>query len=101
MLLIRCPVCEEDRPEIEFRYGGEAHLARGPDPARTSDAEWAALLYMRTNPKGWHCERWVHANGCGRYFNAVRHTVSDRIAATYKAGTSPPDLDAVTEGLDR
>ncbi|PZN51904.1 MAG: sarcosine oxidase subunit delta, partial [Proteobacteria bacterium] len=24
MLLIRCPYCEEDRPELEFRNAGEA-----------------------------------------------------------------------------
>ena len=33
MLLIRCPYCGE-RPEIEFRYGGEAHIARAGTPAR-------------------------------------------------------------------
>ncbi|TIV95931.1 MAG: sarcosine oxidase subunit delta, partial [Mesorhizobium sp.] len=25
MLLIRCPYCEEERPELEFRNTGEAH----------------------------------------------------------------------------
>ncbi|TIS01342.1 MAG: sarcosine oxidase subunit delta, partial [Mesorhizobium sp.] len=28
MLLIRCPYCEEERPELEFRNAGEAHIAR-------------------------------------------------------------------------
>ena len=32
MLLIRCPYCETERPEIEFRYAGEAHIARPADP---------------------------------------------------------------------
>ena len=32
MLLIACPWCGA-RPENEFRYGGEAHIARPPDPA--------------------------------------------------------------------
>ena len=41
---------------------------------------------MRTNPKGTHPERWRHMHGCGRFFNCVRDTVSDRILATYKAG---------------
>lgn len=100
MLLIRCPVCEEDRPEVEFRYGGEAHIARPLDPAATSDAQWAEFLYMRANPKGWHVERWCHAHGCGRYFNAVRHTVSDRIAATYRSGAPRPDLATLTGGKD-
>ena len=36
---------------------------------------------MRSNPKGRHTERWRHIHGCGRFFNCVRDTVSDRIAA--------------------
>ena len=39
MLLIRCPYCQMARPEVEFKYGGEAHLAR-PAPNAASDAEW-------------------------------------------------------------
>jgi len=95
MLLIRCPYCEMDRPELEFRYGGEAHVARAKDPAAVSDEDWAAFLYMRANPKGLHVERWRHASGCGRFFNAVRHTVSDRFLTTYKAGEPRPDLDGL------
>lgn len=95
MLLIHCPCCEEARPEIEFRYAGEAHIARAERPSATSDARWADYLYMRSNPKGWHVERWHHAAGCGRFFNAVRHTVSDRIALTYKAGAPRPDLSEI------
>lgn len=91
MLLIRCPYCEMERPEIEFRYGGEAHIARPPDPSKLSDAEWAVYLYMRTNPKGSHAERWRHVHGCGRFFNAIRDTVSDRIALTYEAGEPRPE----------
>ena len=45
---------------------------------------------MRTNPKGVHAERWNHAHGCQRWFNALRDTVSDRILATYKAGEPRP-----------
>jgi sarcosine oxidase subunit delta len=93
MLLIRCPYCEMDRPELEFRYGGEAHIARAQDPSTLSDEAWAEFLYMRSNPKGLHVERWRHANGCGRFFNAVRHTVSDKVLVTYKAGEPKPDLD--------
>lgn len=98
MLLIRCPYCVMERPEIEFRYAGEAHLSRVADASRLSDAEWADFLYMRSNPKGLHLERWRHLHGCGRFFNAVRHTVSDRILATYKAGEAKPDLDALIRG---
>ena len=92
MLVIHCPNCEMDRPEIEFRYAGEAHIVRPADPITSSDAAWADYLYMRTNPKGLHIERWRHVHGCARFLNAVRHTVSDRILATYKVGAPKPDL---------
>ena len=91
MLRIPCPHCGE-RPEIEFRYGGEAHVARPADPSTQDDAAWSGFLYLRANPKGWHYERWRHEHGCGRFFNAVRHTVSDRIVMTYKAGEPRPPL---------
>jgi sarcosine oxidase subunit delta len=100
MLLIKCPYCAMERPEIEFRYAGEAHLTRLADASHLSDAEWADFLYMRTNPKGLHVERWRHVHGCGRFFNAVRHTVSDRILATYKVGEPRPALDHLELGED-
>ena len=40
MLLITCPYCEAERPEIEFAYAGEAHLARPADPSASSDEQW-------------------------------------------------------------
>jgi sarcosine oxidase, subunit delta len=89
MLLISCPLCGP-RPEPEFAYGGEAHIARPIDPASLSDAEWEAFLYRRTNPRGMHAERWRHTHGCGRFFNALRDTVSDRFICTYAAGTERP-----------
>ena len=90
MLLIDCPYCGK-RPEIEFTYGGEAHIARPADPMALTDDQWAEFLYLRTNPKGTHAERWRHAHGCGRFFNAIRDTVSDFFAATYKVGEQRPD----------
>ncbi|HRK23424.1 MAG TPA: sarcosine oxidase subunit delta [Beijerinckiaceae bacterium] len=92
MLLIRCPYCDMDRPEIEFRYGGEAHLVRPENPDSVSDDQWAEFLYVRTNPKGLHAERWRHIHGCGRFFNALRDTVSDRFITTYRASEPRPDL---------
>ena len=89
MLLIECPYCGL-RDESEFSYAGEAHIARPLDTEKLSDEEWADYLFMRTNPKGTHREQWLHAAGCRRYFNAVRDTVSYRIAATYKVGEAPP-----------
>jgi sarcosine oxidase subunit delta len=91
MLLIDCPYCG-NRPELEFAYGGEAHIARPKDPAALSDDEWATFLYLRANPKGAHTERWRHVHGCGRFFNAVRDTVSDFFVATYEVGEPPPEL---------
>ena len=89
MLLIRCPWCG-DRPEIEFRHCGQAHLVRPTDPGAISDTEWAEYLHLRENPRGWHRERWRHIHGCGRFFNALRHTGTDRFAATYRPDEPPP-----------
>jgi sarcosine oxidase, subunit delta len=89
MLLINCPYCGE-RPELEFRYGGEAHIARPADPAALSDEEWTQYLYRRSNTKGVHAERWRHVHGCGRFFNALRNTVTDKFLTTYKVGEPRP-----------
>ena len=87
MLLIACPYCG-DRPEIEFRHAGEAHIVRPENPALVSDDAWTEFLYFRTNPKGAHAERWRHVHGCGRFFNARRNTITDRFITTYKVGES-------------
>jgi sarcosine oxidase subunit delta len=97
MLLIRCPYCEAERPEVEFRHAGEAHLVRPADPAADDDAAWTAFLYWRDNRRGLAAERWRHVHGCGRYFNAVRHTVSDRFLLTYRAGEAAPDLERLAK----
>ncbi|WFU12247.1 sarcosine oxidase subunit delta (plasmid) [Rhizobium sp. CB3090] len=92
MLLIRCPYCNETLPEAEFTYAGEAHIARPLDPSSQTDAQWQEYLFIRTNVKGPHYERWRHLHGCGRFFNAVRDTVSDRFLTTYPAGKPRPEL---------
>ena len=94
MHLIDCPYCGP-RAEVEFHYGGEAHIARPDDPGALSDAEWAEFLFMRGNPKGIVYERWMHAAGCRRWFNVARDTVTYRILAVYEAGDPPPPLDMV------
>ena len=66
MLRIPCPWCGL-RDEVEFHYGGQAHIARPSEPEALSDEEWADYLYMRDNPKGVLAERWVHAAGCRRW----------------------------------
>jgi heterotetrameric sarcosine oxidase delta subunit len=90
MLLIACPWCGP-RDELEFGYGGQAHVAYPHDPGALSDEAWAQYLFMRDNPKGAFAERWVHRHGCRRWFNAVRDTVTHEIVAVYKPGESPPD----------
>jgi sarcosine oxidase, subunit delta len=85
MLLIPCPWCG-NRPENEFRYGGQTGLVRPADPNAVDDVVWADYLYLRDNPMGRHTERWRHLHGCGRFFTCVRDTVSDRIAGSAKPG---------------
>jgi sarcosine oxidase subunit delta len=93
MLLIRCPYCEEERPELEFRHAGEAHLVRPSPITQMSDEDFEGYFFIRQNPKGLVYERWRHVHGCARFFNAVRDTVSDKFVMTYKAGEPKPDLE--------
>jgi sarcosine oxidase subunit alpha len=93
MLLIPCPWCGP-RDEAEFHYGGQAHLAYPEDPAALTDEEWARHLFFRDNPKGPFAERWMHAAGCRRWFNAVRDTATNRFVA---GGPTPPATGADAE----
>ncbi len=92
MLLIRCPYCEEERPELEFRNAGEAHVTRAGNLATISDDDFENFFFIRANPKGLAYERWRHIHGCARFFNAVRDTVSDKFVTTYKAGEPRPNI---------
>ena len=93
MLLITCPVCGP-RDEIEFRSGGQGHLIRpGPAEAVTGDV-WSDYLFTRVNPKGLHYERWVHAGGCGRWFNMARSTETHSIRAIYAMTDPMPEIEA-------
>ncbi len=96
MLLIPCPYCGE-RSESEFHYGGEAHIARPRDPAKANDEDWADYLFFRKNTKGVTFERWLHAQGCRRWFNVARHTVTYEVLAAYEMGAPPPMLDSQSE----
>ncbi len=96
MLLIHCPYCEQERPEVEFSHGGEAHIDRPKDMASMSDEDFEKFFFIRDNPKGVIYERWRHIHGCARFFNAVRDTVSDKFLATYKSGEKKPALQSVT-----
>jgi sarcosine oxidase subunit delta len=90
MLLIPCPFCGP-RPELEFRYGGQAHIARPANPAALDDQGWAEFLYRRDNTKGVHAERWRHIHGCARFFNLLRDTTTDSILTSYKTGEARPE----------
>ncbi len=93
MLLIPCPWCGP-RDEIEFRYGGQAHVAYPQDPDALDDDQWADFLFMRDNPKGDFAERWYHSAGCRRWFNVVRNTATHEILAVYRVGEARPHVTA-------
>ncbi|MEV5388375.1 sarcosine oxidase subunit alpha family protein [Streptomyces sp. NPDC052721] len=90
MLLISCPWCGP-RDEAEFHYGGQAHVSYPQDPSALTDEEWARYLFFRDNPKGPFAERWSHAAGCRRWFNAVRDTATNEILAVYRVGENRPE----------
>jgi len=92
MLLIDCPWCGT-RSEEEFSCGGQAHIARPPEPAAASDQAWGDYLYERVNPKGVHFEMWRHTFGCRQWFNIARDTITDEIRAVYKATDPRPELE--------
>ena len=77
MQLIPCPWCGP-REEVEFHYGGQAHVAYPADPAALSDEEWARYVFFRDNPKGRVRRALEPRAGCRRWFNAVRDTATYR-----------------------
>ena len=85
MLLLACPWCGP-RDEVEFRCGGQAHIAYPTDPRTVDDTAWAEFVFMRDNPKGVFRERWRHSSGCRRWFNVERDTVTNRILRVYRVG---------------
>jgi sarcosine oxidase subunit delta len=87
MLLISCPYCGE-RAETEFSYGGEAGISRPLDPDALTDTEWADYLFMRTNPRGDYKELWNHAQGCRRWFEVERNTVTYAIKSSSRLPSS-------------
>jgi sarcosine oxidase, subunit delta len=89
MQLIPCPWCGP-RDEVEFQYGGQAHVAYPDDPGALTDEDWARYVFFRANPKGEFAERWCHSVGCRRWFNAVRDTVTHRVLAVYHVGEPRP-----------
>jgi sarcosine oxidase subunit delta len=97
MLLISCPHCGP-RDEIEFRYRGDATLHR---PAADAGADaFAAFVFDRANPAGWHVEWWHHAHGCRRVLKVLRHTLTHEIAAVGLPGDDIEAPDAPAAGTD-
>ena len=57
------------------------------------------MFFIRENPKGVSLERWRHTHGCGRFFNVLRHTVSDKFLKVYEAGEPRPSDEEIAELL--
>ena len=91
MFVIPCPYCGE-RDQSEFTNAGEAHIVRPEWRDDMSDGDWADFVFMRSNTKGVFAERWVHAAGCRKIFNALRNTATDELLAVYEVGAEPPEV---------
>lgn len=89
MQLITCPFCGP-REEAEFHYGGQAHVPYPDEPAALTDEQWAQYVFFRDNPKGPFAERWMHASGCRRWFNAIRDTATHQMLAVYRLDEPKP-----------
>ncbi|MEV8016997.1 sarcosine oxidase subunit delta [Streptomyces sp. NPDC086554] len=100
MLLITCPWCGP-RDETEYHYGGQAHVPYPENTADLDDRQWAEYVFYRDNPKGPFAERWMHAHGCRRWFNALRDTATYEVLATYRLDEPRPDLAAPAAGGER
>jgi heterotetrameric sarcosine oxidase delta subunit len=82
MLRIHCPHCGS-RDEVEFRYRGDATVAR-PDPGAGVDA-FLDYVYLRDNPQGAHAEWWQHVGGCRQTLRVERDTLTHAITAVTAA----------------
>ena len=93
MLRLTCPYCGVDADETELSPGGPAHLTReGPE---STDEAFETYIFLRSNPKGVHLERWRHAYGCGKWFLAARCTVTLEVFGTYPAQTAAPPQEVL------
>ena len=82
MLRIPCPYCGE-RDELEFRYRGDASRSR---PAADGGFDtFAAYVYERDNPRGWHLEWWLHVGGCRKLLRVERDTLTHEIRSVTAA----------------
>jgi methylglutamate dehydrogenase subunit B len=86
MLRLDCPFCGV-RDHDEFRYGGDASVARPAHDDADPDA-WYRYIYVRTNPKGAHREYWQHVMGCRQWLIVERDTATHVIASVAAARRS-------------
>ena len=80
---ITCPFCGP-RDEAEFTFRGDATVVR-PGPDAGAEA-FAAYIYDRKNPKGWHVEWFHHSTGCRQWLKVRRHTVTHEVSDVVTAG---------------
>ncbi len=98
MLLLDCPNCGP-RNVAEFRFGGE-YNPRPKDVLATGDDEWARYLYMRKNRQGVQAEWWYHRAGCGLWFMAERHTLTNAVIETHPWPPRPTTESGEPHGAD-
>jgi heterotetrameric sarcosine oxidase delta subunit len=89
MLRINCPFCGE-RDHNEFTYGGDATIVY-PDLSAPLEA-WIEAVYVRTNPRGSHRERWQHSDGCRLWLVLERDTATHEITRVEPARPAISDL---------
>lgn len=82
MKLLTCPI-NGPRNITEFQYLGPVRAASAEDPEQLVEA-----LFYFENPLGVLKEWWRHTPS-NTIFIAERHTVSDRIVATYIPDRKP------------
>lgn len=87
MLRIACPHCGP-RDEAEFRYRGDAGVAR--PPADAAAQAFLDYVYLRQNPAGWHMEWWQHAAGCRAVLKLRRNTLTHAIDWVGLPAEAPP-----------
>ena len=60
---------------------------------RRSNCPTSSAEYHAGQPEGAVAERWFHAAGCRRWFNAIRSTVTHERSCVYKLGEPKPEVD--------
>ena len=93
MLQLCCPWCGV-RDETEFRYRGDATVAR--PPADAPIAAFSDYVYERANPCGWHREWWLHTGGCRMLFQVERHTLTHELRNVPAAGATAAAADTAS-----